>query len=265
MRSPTPRTDPVSAFGPTVFEIGRRSLIRIVRMPAILVPTIVMPVFFVIGFTGSFEGVTRIEGFPTEDFINWVGPYALVQTAAFAGIGAAGTMATDLDNGFIDRLLVAPIRRSAIIFGPLAYTAMRALIPITLVLLLSIPQGGSLPGGLLGLFIAVVGGMGGALMLGSMGLAVVLRIGHIRAMAIVQIVAFAFLFPSIGQVPLPLLSGWLHTVARFNPATNLIRMTRQGFIGDVSWAETWPGLLVIAIGLGVFTGWARYELDQRAP
>ena len=234
-------------------------------MPSILVPTIVMPVFFVIAFTGSFEGVTRVEGFPTDNFINWVGPFALVQTAAFAGVGAAGTMATDLENGFIDRLLVSPIRRSTIIIGPLAYTAMRSLIPISLVLLLSIPQGAWLPGGVLGLLMALVGGMGGALMLGSMGLAVVLRIGHIRAMAMVQIVAFAFLFPSIGQVPLPLMSGWLHTVARVNPATNLIRMTRQGFIGEVTWAETWPGLLVIAIGMALFTGWARYELDRRAP
>ena len=265
MRGPTTRSGSVSAFGPTVVEIGRRSLIRIVRMPSILIPTIVMPVFFVIGFKGSFEGVTRVEGFPTDNFIDWVGPYALVQTAAFAGVGAAGTMATDLDNGFIDRLLVSPIRRSTIIFGPLAYTAMRSLIPISLVLLLSIPEGASLPGGLLGLFVALIGGMGGALMLGAMGLAVVLRIGHIRAMALVQIVAFAFLFPSIGQVPLPLLTGWLHAVARVNPATNLIRMTRQGFIGEVTWAETWPGLLVIAVGLAMFTGWARYELEQRAP
>ncbi len=250
---------------PAFMELSRRSLIRIVRIPSILVPTIVMPIFFVMAFTGSFEGVTRLDGFPTDNFINWVGPYALVQTASFAGMGAAGTMATDLDNGFIDRLLVSPVRRSMIIVGPLAYTAMRSVIPITLVLLLCVPKGASLPGGILGLVLAIVGGLGGALVVGAMGLAVVLRIGHIRAMVLVNIIAFTFLFPSIGQVPMSLLTGWMHTVARYNPATNLIRMTRQGFIGDITWAETWPGLLVIVAGLVVFGAWARYELERLSP
>ncbi len=249
---------------PAFFSLSRRSLIRIIRIPSILVPTIVMPIFFVIAFTGSFEGVTRLDGFPTDNFINWVGPYALVQTASFAGMGAAGSVATDLDNGFIDRLLMSPVRRSLIIVGPRAYPAMRSIIPITLVLVLCIPFDASLDGGLAGLALAVLGGLGGALVVGAMGLAVVLRMGHIRAMTLVNIIAFAFLFPSIGQVPLPLLTGWMHTVARYNPATNLIRMTRQGFIGDVTWAETWPGLLVIGIGLAVFSVWARYELEHRA-
>ncbi len=265
MRSERVRRGPLSPFFPTLFELARRAIFRIVRIPAILIPTIVMPVFFVLAFTGSFEGVTRVEGFPTDNFINWVGPYALVQTAAFAGMGAAGAMAEDLDKGFIDRLLVSPIYRSTIILGPLLYTAIRGLLPVTLVLVLSAIEGASVPGGVLGIVIAYVGGLGGALVLGSLGLAVVLRIGHIRAMAIVQIFAFAFLFSSIGQVPIVLMKGWLQTVARINPATNLIRMTRQGFIGDVTWADTWPGLLVIVGGVAIFGGWARYELERRAP
>ncbi len=47
--------------------------------------------------------------------------------------------------------------------------------------------------------------------------------------------------------------------------TNVLRMTRQGFIGDVTWTDTWPGLLVLVLGFALFMGWARLELERRNP
>jgi ABC-2 type transport system permease protein len=46
--------------------------------------------------------------------------------------------------------------------------------------------------------------------------------------------------------PLDLLNGWLHTVAKYNPVTQILEAARQGFIGSVTWADTWPGLLCLA-------------------
>ncbi|MGZ0220893.1 MAG: hypothetical protein ACKVIY_17980, partial [Acidimicrobiales bacterium] len=125
--------------------------------------------------------------------------------------------------------------------GPLVHTATRALVPVTVVLMIGTASGLDFPGGVAAVLIAYVAGIGASLVLGALGLAVVLHIGNIRAMAIVQVLAFGLMFPSIGQVPLSLMTGWLYDVARVNPATNVIRMARQGFIGDVSWADTWPG------------------------
>lgn len=258
------RTD-FAATVPTVGVLAKRNLIRLFRMPSILVPMIVMPLFFVIAFTGSFDGISRVEGYPTAKIINWVAAFALLQGASFAGVGTAGAMANDLDNGFIDRLLVSPIRRSTILIAPLVYTAVRATIPITVVLIASLLQDADFPGGIVGLLLVFVGGVGGALVLGAFGLAVVLRMGDIKAMAVVQMVSFLLMFPSIGQVPIALLQGWMKTVARINPVTNVMRMIRQGFLGEVTWADTWPGLLVLAIGLAGFMAWARYELERRNP
>ncbi len=255
----------LAPYWPTVEILTRRALVRLVRLPSVLIPMLVMPAFFAISFTGSFEGVTQVEAFPTDEFMNWIAAYAMVQGSIFAGIGSAGAMAQDLDNGFIDRLLVSPIRRSAIIVGPLMHTAIRALIPVTVVLLIGIVGGLDFPGGIAAVVMAYVAGIGAAIALGALGLAVVLHIGNIRAMAIVQVLAFGLMFPSIGQVPLSLMTGWLRAVARVNPATNVIRMARQGFIGDVSWADSWPGLLVITIAILWFGSWARWELEQRAP
>ncbi len=243
----------------------RRNLTRVVRMPSIIIPMAIMPLFFVVAFTGSFSGITEVPGFPTRQVINWVAAYALIQGASFAGLGAAGSMATDLDDGFIDRLLLSPIRRSSILVAPLLYTAIRALIPITIVMVASAMSGAAMPGGVLGVTLAYVAGVGGGVVIGAFGLAVVLRMNDIRAMSVVQTLAFVVMFPSIGQVPLVLLSGWMHWVARINPVTNILRMARQGFLGPVTWADTWPGLLALAIGTVVFGAWAGYELERRNP
>lgn len=240
-----------------------RNLTRFVRLPAILVPMIVMPVFFLVIFTSSFDGITRIDGYPTEKLVNWVVAFALLQGAMFSGVGTAGTVANDIDTGFMDRLLVSPVRRWVILVAPLTYTAIRAMIPVTLVTVLALAMNADVPGGILGIIVAFTGGIGGALVIGCFGLGVVLRTGDVRAMTVVQMTSFLVIFPSIGQVPIALLDGWMEQVARVNPATNLLRMTRQGFLGDVTWADTWPGLLVIACGLLVFGAWARAELIRR--
>ena len=75
-------------------------------------------------------------------------------------------------------------------------------------------------------------------------------------------ISFLVLFPSTGQVPIELMDGWLATMARWNPATPVLAMTRQGFLGEISWSETWPGLLVIGGGLALFGGFARTQLRR---
>lgn len=251
-----------SALFPVVW-MCHRNVTRFVRLPAILVPMIVMPVFFLVVFTSSFDGISRLDGYPTEKLVNWVVAFALLQGAMFSGVGTAGTVANDIETGFMDRLLVSPVRRWVILVAPLTYTAIRAMIPVTLVTVLALAMNADVPGGILGIIVTFTGGIGGALVIGCFGLGVVLRTGDVRAMTVVQMTSFLVIFPSIGQVPIALLDGWMEQVARVNPATNLLRMTRQGFLGDVTWADTWPGLLVIACGIAVFGAWARAELIRR--
>ena len=46
--------------------------------------------------------------------------------------------------------------------------------------------------------------------------------------------------------PRELLAGWLRAIADVNPVTHVLEGVRQGFVGDVTWAETWPALVAIA-------------------
>jgi ABC-2 type transport system permease protein len=229
-----------------VGQLALRGLQRMRRRPSIIIPALIMPVFFVVAFSGSFRSLTDLDGFPTDNIHSWMAPYAILQGASFAGIGAAGGTATDMDLRFFDRLLLAPCSRLSLMLGPLSYSMLRSWLPTTAVLLLALALGAELPGGVAGLVTLYAASTGVALIFGCLGLAVVYKLKSLRALAIVQIVIFVATFLSIGQVPLEFQSGWLKAVATVNPMTNILRMARQGFIGDVTWQDTWPGLLAIA-------------------
>jgi ABC-2 family transporter protein len=247
---------------PVAWSLARRSISGILRIPAAVVPLVAMPMFFVIAFSGSFSSLANVEGFPTRHVINWMVPYAILQGASFAGMGAAGGTATDIEGGFFDRLLLAPCRRPILMLGPLGYSALRSIIPTTLVLLLALAVGADLPGGVLGVLCLYVSAVGVALLFGTLGLAFVYKFRSLRSLSLVQIFIFGFMFLSIGQVPLSLQTGWLKQAARHNPMTNIMRLARQGFLGEVSWHTTWPGLVAIA-GLTLGFGAIAYRNLRR--
>ncbi len=246
------------------WEIARRGLMRLRRRPSLLVPNLVMPTFFIIAFGNSFTSLTDIEGYGTDNIFNWMAPYAIIQGAAMGGMGAPAMVAQDLENGFMDRMLLAPGRRIALVLGPILYSAIRVLLPSVIVLGIAYANGARLqtPVGLATLMVAA---MGTGVIFSLLGIVFVLRVKSMRALGLVQIVVFISTFLSIGQVPLQLVTGWMHGVARVNPITNVLRMGREGFLGDVTWGNTWPGLLVIVVVIAVLSLLTRNGLRRLAP
>jgi ABC-2 type transport system permease protein len=74
----------------------------------------------------------------------------------------------------------------------------------------------------------------------------------------------ALILTTTAYAPLALLQPWMRSVAEVNPVTHVIEAARQGFLGGVSWAETWPGIVAL-IGLLVVLGaWALREMRRTA-
>ncbi|MEE9416054.1 MAG: ABC transporter permease [Acidimicrobiales bacterium] len=244
-----------------------RGVNRLKRRPSILVPSVVMPVFFVITFSSSFGGIARDPAFGTDNAFNWMTAYGVLQGAAFAGTGAAGMTAEDLENGFFDRLLLAPGSRSALLLGPLAFAAIRAVMPAILVPVAATIVGGlDMPGGVLATFgMALLGAVGTAIVFGLLSLAAVFVMKSQKALLVSSLFVFSSLFMSTGQAPLDFQVGWLQWVARRNPITPVIDLTRQGFIGDVTWAGTRPGLISLALMVAVLGALAHWLLSRLAP
>jgi ABC-2 type transport system permease protein len=241
------------------WAITGRSLKLIPRLPATFIPSLVMPVFLTLAFSGQFSGLVNLPGFPAEKIIDWFIPMTTIQGAAFAGITTGMGVARDLENGFYDRLLLSPASRNALLAGPLVASVLRSLLPLTLLLVIAILGGAHFHGGFLGIGTLAVAALGVALAAGAWALGLALRFRTQQAAPLMQTGVFLTVFLSTAQMPLPLLTGWLHDVARFNPMTNVLELARQGFLGDVSWADTWPGLvalggMIAVLGLFAYRG-----------
>lgn len=230
-----------------------RGMVRMRRLPSIAIPMVVMPVFFVVAFSGSFASAVELEGYQTDEAVNWMAAWAILQGAAFSGVGAAGAAATDLENGFFDRIRLAPVPASTVVVGLLGYSISRSLLPVTAVLLVAFGLlGADMPGGFLGFVMAYVSAVGIAVVISLLAMSVVFTFKTLQSLGLVQILIFSLMFLSIGQAPLEAIEGWLHDVAAINPVTRVIRMCRQGFLGDVTWSKTWPGLAALAGMVAVF-------------
>ncbi|HYU59153.1 MAG TPA: ABC transporter permease, partial [Solirubrobacterales bacterium] len=75
-----------------------------------------------------------------------------------------------------------------------------------------------------------------------------LRFKTQSAAPLMQAGMLTLILTTTAYAPLDLLTGWLQEVARYNPVTQVVEAARQGFIGGVTWDDTWPGLLVL-VGL----------------
>jgi ABC-2 type transport system permease protein len=235
------------------------------RLPSTFVPSLIMPIFLTISFTGQFAALVLLPGFPADKIIDWFIPMTIVQGGAFAGITTGMGVARDMESGFYDRLLLSPASRSALLAGPLLASVMRALIPFTLLLIVAVIGGADFFGGALGIGTLAIATLGIAFAAGAWALALALRFKTMSVAPLMQMGIFLTVFLSTAQMPLHLLGGWLHQVARFNPMTNILGLAREGFLGPVTWAQTWPGLVSVAGFGALLTLFAARQMAKVTP
>lgn len=250
---------------PVSRALAWRSLRLIPRIPSAFVPTLVMPVFFVVAFSGAFSAIVNIPGFPTDSILDWFVPFAAVQGAAFSGVGIGFGALRDLESGFTDRLLTAPTPRFALLLGLLMAAMMRSVFPMVAVLVVGGIGGLAVPGGALALVCLAVAGFGAALVSASYALGLAFRIQSQQAAPLIQFGIFLTIFLSTAQVPLTVMTGWLKAVASVNPVTQVLRLARAGFVDTVVWWEVWPGLLALAGLIAVSVWFAARGLRHLVP
>jgi len=247
--------------------ISVRNLRGIVRLPSAFMPALMMPIFTMIAFAGTFAAITKLPGFPTDRSVNWFMPLGICFGSAFSGIGQGFSAIRDIQTGFYDRLRMSPAPRASIILGALLASWFRALLLNLVVVPVGVLLGVRFTGGLLGILTLLAASLGTATMALGWGLGLAYRFRDMRAAAVMQLTMFVVLYLSSAQMPLALISGWLHAVARINPMTNILRLAREGLVtsasgGNVAWANTWGGLVAIVALSALTLAFAWRSLDR---
>jgi ABC-2 type transport system permease protein len=235
--------------------LWRRSLNEVLRVRGALLPATIAPVIFMLGITGQFGRLTGLEGFPTESYISWIVPLSCLQGAGFAGAASGSNLARDIELGWFDRLLVAPVPRPLLIVGPILGAISRSMVPATVVLIVGLLIGADLTGGIPGLIALYAAAAGFCATAALWGMFMALMFRTQQAGPLMQQGVFLIVFLSTAYTPLVLLHGWLGEVAHLNPMTHVLEMARQATVAGIepSWAHTWPGLVAL-LGLATVLG-----------
>ena len=233
-------------------QLIKRSLINTRRLPSAFIPTLAMPIFNMVSFSGTFFALTKLPGFPTDRSINWFMPLGLAMGSAFSGVGLGFSLIRDLENGFYDRLRMSPTSRISLIVGPVLATWIRVTLVAIFVFIIGGLLGARPTAGVLSYLCSLVAALGISTIGAGWGLGLAFRFQDMRGAAIMQLSIFLTMFMSTAQVPLNVMTGWLHAVARVNPVTNIFRLSRSGWVnessaGYMSWSNAYGGLIAIAV------------------
>ena len=227
--------------------MSRRALLALWRQPALTIPSIVFPLFFAALGSSSFSRATALPGFPQVDsFLDFALAGAIVQGVLFGSITSATALATDIENGFFDRLLASPTSRAGILLGRLAGAVAYGAIQTLFFTVVLIPFGLTVKSGVPGVIVMMVGGALTALCVGALMSTMAIRTGSSEAVQGSFPLVFILLFFSSAFFPRETMSGVYATLAGLNPVSYVIEGFRDLVIDGLTWSAVARTVLIPA-------------------
>lgn len=240
----------MSAFLHNTLGISVRHLRELARQPVYLAFNLIQPIIWLLLFGQLFKSVVEIPGFDADSYITYLVPGVVVMLALYSNGWAGMSFIEDIERGVLDRFLVSPISRGALIAGSIVYQAIVTLIQVVIVLILGWLLGadyGDGPG-LLALVLAALL-LGAAFAAFSNALALVLR-SQESVIGAVSFIVLPLTFVSGAFMPLNLTPNWIQQVARFNPVNWAVQLSREAVSVDPDAAAiALRGGLLLALAL----------------
>ena len=234
----------------TIRAMITRSKNELIRVPGAAIPGVMAPTIFFLGLTAVFSNLTLLPGFETDSYSSFLIPVSLLQGAGFTGAATGVNLARDIESGLFDRFLASPTPRWVLLAGLVSSAAIRALVPGTFLFVVAMIVGAHFPG-VDGLLITVALVMLMGIVAACWGCAIALKFKTQSAAPLMQAGMLTLILTTTAYAPQELLTGWLATVAEYNPVTQVVEAVRQGYVGDVTWSETWPGFVTIVAMIAV--------------
>lgn len=235
--------------------MGGRSVRSIPRELDSVIPALIIPVFFYVVNVGALQVVA--ENGPVSDFKAFQLPVAII--FAVTGVSRAGILVTDIQSGYLDRLLMTPMRRSTLLLGMMVadFVLMVALcIPVVI---LGFIVGVRFETGLAGILVFFLLGALWGMAFTGFPYAIALKTGSPTAVNSAFILFFPFAFLTTTFLPEEALTDWMATIARVNPVTYLLEGMRslvtEGWVAED---------LLVAFGSVLVVGLLSFTLAIRS-
>jgi len=234
--------------------IFRRSMVLSLRQPLWVVIGLLQPILYLTLFGPLLQTVAATSGFQGDAWQVFV-PGLLVQLGIFGGLFVGFGIIAEWRSGVIDRQLVSPAARTAIITG----RTLRDVVVITVqaIVLVSAAffMGLRVPVAALLIGLVLVALLGAAFSFISNAIGIATKSEDALA-PMVNTLALPILLLSGILLPMTLAPAWLQTVANFNPFKHIVEALRAVFLGQFDAPIVWIGLLlaVILVIIGAWVG-----------
>jgi ABC-2 type transport system permease protein len=246
------------------WAMSRRSILAIARQPAVVAPAMIFPLFFAALGTSSFSRAVLLPGFPKVDsFLDFALAGSVTQGVLFGSTTGAAALATDIEQGFFDRLLSTPTSRTSILLGRLAGGAVFGAFQALFFIAVLLPFGLSIKSGVVGTAIIIVAAGITGIAIGAFMAAMALKTGSAEAVQGSFPLLFIALFFSSAFFPRQTMTGAYRTIADANPISYLVEGIRGLAIEPLDAGAAAQALLVPAGIAAVWIPLALYTLRRR--
>jgi ABC-2 type transport system permease protein len=225
-------------------SIAGRALRAVPRDLAVVMPPVFISLFFFIVNVATLKRV--VDHVPGLNYTAFQMGTAIL--LGVTGVSRAPALVLDIQNHYFDRLLLTPVRRTAILVGHMAADMAVAAVLTVPILVLGFILGVRFQDGPLGVVLFILMAALWSLAFAGFGYAIALKTGNPAAVNSTFLLFFPFLFLTSAYVPRNQLSGWLNTVAGFNPVTYLLAGLRSLVMqGGWQWGQLGQALLAIVL------------------
>jgi ABC-2 type transport system permease protein len=252
---------------PQFLALSKRALNGSIRQLPLLLPSIIFPMFFVAINTASFTKLLPLlqkNGYPKlNSFLTFTLAATVVQGVLFGCVSGATDLATDIEQGFFERMLASPMSRPAILVARLAGSTVLGVVQGAVFTAILFAFGARIAGGIPAVLILLLSSGVLALAFGGLLSAIAIKSGSAEAVQSSFPIVFLLLFASSAFFPSKLIKGAFRTVAEWNPISKIVEALRELIINGWSTSAALRALL-IPFGMAVISfGLALWALKKR--
>jgi ABC-2 type transport system permease protein len=233
----------------------QRHLLNLWRQPIWIAVTLVQPVIWLLLYGALFKSVTRIPGFESTSYIQFLTPGIVVMTALFSAGWSGMAIIDDIDKGILDRFLVSPVKRGSLILGRLLNGTVIIVIQSLIIVGLALIVGARFPNpqGII-VLILLASFLAAAVGCLSISLALIARREE-TLIAAVNFFVLPLTFLSTAFMQKSLVPRWIQHASSVNPVNWAVEAGRNAVLPGTDWGMVLTrlgllaGLLAICIAL----------------
>lgn len=230
-----------------------RRLQAFVRQPAYLLITLVQPVIWLFLFGSLFRKVVELPGFGASSYLDYLVPGVVIMSALSTSMWSGMTVLEEIDRGIMDRFLVLPLHRSAIINASVIMQSLMTTVQSVIIIAIGWAAGAHYPGGLPGVVVLIATSVLIAIVFSAFSNTVgMLARQRETIIGINTFLLLPLTFLSTAFMATALMPHWMRIVADGNPVNWALVAGRAAMGASPDWARVLVqggGLALLAIAV----------------